>query len=71
VDKLGWFEKIFNTPSHHRVHHAINAGYIDKNFAGVLIIWDKLFGTFAKEQSNKPCKFGIIGQIKTHNPIKN
>ena len=50
VDKLGILEYLFNTPSHHRVHHAINKGYIDKNFAGVLIIWDKLFGTFVEEQ---------------------
>ena len=69
VNKLGWFEKIFNTPSHHRVHHAINVGYIDKNFAGVLIIWDKLFGTYAEEEQTKPCKYGILGQINSNNPI--
>ncbi|WP_299082223.1 sterol desaturase family protein [uncultured Paraglaciecola sp.] len=69
VNKLGWFEKIFNTPSHHRVHHAINKGYLDKNFAGVLIIWDKLFGTYAEEEASKPCKFGIIGQIDSYNPL--
>ncbi|WP_457934081.1 sterol desaturase family protein [Pseudoalteromonas sp. SCSIO 43210] len=70
VNKLGWFEKVFNTPSHHRVHHAINAGYLDKNFAGVLIIWDKLFGTFIEEDPNKTCKYGIVGQLKTNNPFK-
>ncbi|MGK0446024.1 MAG: sterol desaturase/sphingolipid hydroxylase (fatty acid hydroxylase superfamily) [Bermanella sp.] len=69
VNKLGWFEKVFNTPSHHRVHHAINAGYLDKNFAGVLIIWDKLFGTFAEEESEKPCKYGIVGQLHSNNPL--
>jgi sterol desaturase/sphingolipid hydroxylase (fatty acid hydroxylase superfamily) len=69
VNKLGWFEKIFNTPSHHRVHHAINKGYLDKNFAGVLIIWDILFGTYAEEEAHKPCKYGIIGQIDTNNPL--
>jgi sterol desaturase/sphingolipid hydroxylase (fatty acid hydroxylase superfamily) len=69
VNKLGWFEKIFNTPSHHRVHHAINKGYLDKNFAGVLIIWDKLFGTYAEEEPSKPCKYGIIGQLKSNNPL--
>jgi sterol desaturase/sphingolipid hydroxylase (fatty acid hydroxylase superfamily) len=69
VDKLGWFERIFNTPSHHRVHHAINNGYLDKNFAGVLIIWDKLFGTYAEEESMKPCKYGIIGQLNSNNPL--
>ncbi|WP_417669889.1 sterol desaturase family protein [Pseudoalteromonas tetraodonis] len=70
VKKLGWFEALFNTPSHHRVHHAINNGYLDKNFAGVLIIWDKLFGTYVEEDENKPCKYGIIGQLNSNNPIK-
>jgi sterol desaturase/sphingolipid hydroxylase (fatty acid hydroxylase superfamily) len=69
VNKLGWFEKVFNTPSHHRVHHAINKGYLDKNFAGVLIIWDKLFSTYAEEQATKPCKYGIIGQLNSKNPL--
>lgn len=70
VKKLGWFESVFNTPSHHRVHHAINNGYLDKNFAGVLIVWDKLFGTYVEEDENKPCKYGIIGQLHSNNPIK-
>lgn len=70
VKKLGWVEKIFNTPSHHRVHHATNDIYIDKNFGGVLIIWDKLFGTYIEERDDTPCKYGIVGQIHTHNPIK-
>ncbi len=69
IGKLGWLEKLFNTPSHHRVHHAINPGYIDRNFAGVLILWDKLFGTFVEEDLNKPCRYGIIGQIDTYNPV--
>ncbi|MFQ3192572.1 MAG: sterol desaturase/sphingolipid hydroxylase (fatty acid hydroxylase superfamily) [Paraglaciecola sp.] len=69
VNKLGWFEKVFNTPSHHRVHHAINKGYLDKNFAGVLIIWDKLFDTYAEEKASKPCKYGIIGQLNSNNPF--
>ena len=69
VKKLGWFESVFNTPSHHRVHHAINREYLDKNFAGVLIIWDKLFGTFVEEDSNKPCKYGIVGQLNSNNPV--
>jgi sterol desaturase/sphingolipid hydroxylase (fatty acid hydroxylase superfamily) len=69
VNKLGWFEKVFNTPSHHRVHHAINPDYIDKNFAGVLIIWDKLFGTFTEEKLTEPCKYGIVEQINSNNPF--
>lgn len=69
VGKLGWFESVFNTPSHHRVHHAINKSYLDKNFAGVFIIWDKLFGTFVEEDKNQPCKYGIVGQLKSNNPL--
>ncbi|ODS13226.1 sterol desaturase family protein [Pseudoalteromonas tetraodonis] len=69
VGKLGWFESVFNTPSHHRVHHAINKSYLDKNFAGVLIIWDKLFGTFVEEDKNQPCKYGIVGQLNSNNPL--
>ena len=72
VDKLGCFEKVLNTPSHHRVHHSTNKAYLDRNFAGVLIIWDKLFGTYVEENETKngPCRFGIVGQIKSNNPIK-
>jgi sterol desaturase/sphingolipid hydroxylase (fatty acid hydroxylase superfamily) len=71
VYKLGWLEKVFNTPSHHRVHHSINKAYLDKNFAGVLIIWDKIFGTYVDENPtlNGPCRYGIVGQIESNNPI--
>jgi sterol desaturase/sphingolipid hydroxylase (fatty acid hydroxylase superfamily) len=69
VGKLGWLEQVFNTPSLHRVHHAINVGYIDRNFGGVLIVWDKIFGTYVAEDSNKPCRYGIKGQINSNNPL--
>jgi len=71
VDKLGWFEKIFNTPSHHRVHHSTNKAYLDRNFAGVLIIWDKLFGSYVEENDKEhgPCRYGIVGQIESNNPF--
>ena len=49
VGKLGWMEELFNTPSHHRVHHAINPQYLDKNHGAIFIVWDRLFGTFARE----------------------
>lgn len=62
-----WFEAVFNTPSHHRVHHARNPQYIDRNYAGVLVIWDKLFGSFVPEQER--CDYGITRQIHTRNPI--
>lgn len=69
VGKLGWLEYLFNTPSHHRVHHARNAKYIDRNYAGVLIIWDKMFGSFVEEDPAVPCEYGIVSQIHSHNPL--
>ena len=62
-----WFENVCNTPSHHRVHHASNVEYLDKNFAGTLIIWDKLFGTF-KEEASSP-EYGLTKNIKSANPF--
>jgi sterol desaturase/sphingolipid hydroxylase (fatty acid hydroxylase superfamily) len=69
IGKLGWIEKVFNTPSIHRVHHARNPKYIDRNYAGVLVIWDRLFGTYVEEDDAVPCDFGIVGQLHSHNPI--
>jgi sterol desaturase/sphingolipid hydroxylase (fatty acid hydroxylase superfamily) len=63
-----WYESIFVTPSHHRVHHASNIKYLDKNMGQVLIIWDKLFGTF-QEEDEKP-KYGLTSSLETYNPIK-
>jgi sterol desaturase/sphingolipid hydroxylase (fatty acid hydroxylase superfamily) len=70
VPKLGLLEWVFNTPSHHRVHHAIEPEYLDRNYGGVLIIWDKLFGTFAPEGDNAPRTYGLVHQIDTLNPVK-
>ena len=70
VGKLGWLEVIFNTPSHHRVHHATEAEYLDRNYGGVLILWDKLFGTFAGERDGAPRTYGLVRQIDTNNPAK-
>lgn len=67
IDKLGWFEYIFNTPSHHRVHHGVNNPYLDKNYAGVLIIWDRLFGSFVDETETP--RYGIITPLKSYNPL--
>jgi sterol desaturase/sphingolipid hydroxylase (fatty acid hydroxylase superfamily) len=69
IGKLGWVERVFNTPSIHRVHHARNPKYIDRNYAGVLVVWDKLFGTFVEEDPAVPCDFGIIGQVHSYNPL--
>ena len=70
VPRLGPLEWILNTPSHHRVHHAINPEYLDRNYGGVLIVWDRLFGTFAREQDDKPREYGLVRQIDTINPLR-
>ncbi|MFK7903667.1 MAG: sterol desaturase family protein, partial [Chitinophagales bacterium] len=70
VDKMpAWFEAIFNTPSHHRVHHASNLRYLDCNHAGVLIVWDKLFGTFSEEKDTDKPVYGLTKNIDSFNPI--
>jgi sterol desaturase/sphingolipid hydroxylase (fatty acid hydroxylase superfamily) len=71
IDKMPrWFEWLLNTPSHHRVHHASNARYLDANYAGVFMIWDRLFGTFVPEQSEEPPRYGIVKNLGTVNPIR-
>lgn len=71
IDKMPkWFEAIFNTPSHHRVHHGSNPIYLDRNHAGILIIWDKLFGTFQPEIEEEKVQYGLVKNINTYNPIK-
>jgi sterol desaturase/sphingolipid hydroxylase (fatty acid hydroxylase superfamily) len=67
VGKLGFLEYFMNTPSHHRVHHGVNPKYIDKNHAGVLIIWDKLFGTFQPEEEEP--HYGTVKPLTTLNPV--
>ena len=68
IDKMPkFFESIFNTPSHHRVHHGSDLIYIDKNYAGIFIIWDKLFNTFQPEL-HRP-RYGIMHNIKSYNPL--
>lgn len=62
-------EYVLNTPSHHRVHHATNPIYLDRNYAGVFIIWDKMFGTFQAELDEEKCRYGIVKNLGTHNPL--
>jgi sterol desaturase/sphingolipid hydroxylase (fatty acid hydroxylase superfamily) len=69
IPKLGWFENYFVTASNHRVHHAQNEHYIDKNYGGVFIVWDRMFGTHKIEDENEPCIYGIRGTLNTFNPI--
>ncbi|MDP3277300.1 MAG: sterol desaturase family protein [Deltaproteobacteria bacterium] len=66
IDRMPrWFEWVFNTPSHHRVHHGANEKYLDSNYAGILIVWDKLFGSFVPEQ--EPVRYGLTTNIETYN----
>lgn len=69
IGHFGWFEgKLFNTPSAHRVHHGSNPHYIDKNFAGVFILWDRLFGTYQAE--SEPVRYGVTTGFLGHNPLR-
>jgi sterol desaturase/sphingolipid hydroxylase (fatty acid hydroxylase superfamily) len=65
-----WFEAIMNTPSHHRVHHGRNARYLDANYAGVFIVWDKMFGTFVPELDSEKPDYGLVHNIATFNPLR-
>ena len=69
ISKMGFLEYIIVTPSHHRVHHAINPEYIDKNLSTIFIIWDKLFGTFQEELDDVPPVYGVVKPVKTWNPV--
>ncbi len=70
IPRLGVLEWVLNTPSHHRVHHAANAEYIDGNYGGVLIVFDRLFGTFKPERADLPCRYGLVEPLTSNNPLK-
>jgi len=70
VDRMpAWFEAVMNTPSHHRVHHAVNPEYLDANYGGVFIVWDRMFGTFVREDRLDPPVYGLVTQLSSYNPI--
>jgi sterol desaturase/sphingolipid hydroxylase (fatty acid hydroxylase superfamily) len=69
IPKLGWFEWLFVSPSNHRVHHAQNAVYMDRNYGGVFILWDRLFGTFQEELDAEPVIFGVTTPLASWNPL--
>lgn len=69
IPKLGWYEWVFITPSNHRVHHAQNNIYVDKNYGGVFILWDRFFNTFQEEREDEPPVFGILGPLHTFSPF--
>ena len=67
VGKLGWFDRVFCSPSNHRVHHAVNEGYVDRNYGGMLVVWDRLFGTFQEE--HEPCVYGTRAPLNSWDPL--
>ncbi|MDM0012327.1 lysoplasmalogenase family protein [Variovorax sp. J22P168] len=67
IGKLGWFDRWFCSPSNHRVHHAVNDRYVDRNYGGVLIVWDRLFGTFREE--DEPCVYGTRSPLRSWDPL--
>ena len=69
VGKLGWFDRWFCSPSNHRVHHAVNDAYLDKNYGGILILWDRLFGTFKDEDEHEKCVYGTRGLLNSWDPL--
>jgi sterol desaturase/sphingolipid hydroxylase (fatty acid hydroxylase superfamily) len=69
IGRLGWFDRWFCAPSNHRVHHAVNDQYLDKNFGGIFIVWDRLFGTFIEEDDALPCIYGTRGALRSWNPL--
>ncbi|WND02299.1 sterol desaturase family protein [Temperatibacter marinus] len=71
IDKMPkWFEAIMNTPSHHRVHHGKNPRYLDANYAGVFILWDKIHGSFVPEIESEPVEYGLVQDLGTFNPLR-
>lgn len=69
VRRLGWFDRWFCSPSNHRVHHAVNDAYVDKNYGGILVLWDRLFGTFKEEDDADPCVYGTRGLLNSWDPL--
>ena len=69
IDRLGWFDRVFCSPSNHRAHHAVNDRYLDRNYGGILIIWDRLFGSFIEENDDDPPIYGTRSPLQSWNPL--
>ncbi|MFO1218191.1 MAG: sterol desaturase family protein [Burkholderiaceae bacterium] len=69
VGRLGWFDRWFCSPSNHRVHHAVNDRYLDRNYGGILIVWDRLFGSFEDERADEPCVYGTRSPLRSFDPL--
>lgn len=70
IPRLGWLEGVLNTPSAHRVHHASNLEYLDANYGGVLLVFDRLFGTYRAERPELPCRYGLVKPFSGYNPLR-
>jgi hypothetical protein len=70
IPRLGPLEWVLNTPTHHKVYHPSNTEYLDRNYGGVLIVFDRLFGTFADERADVPIRYGLTTPLRTHNPLR-
>jgi len=70
IGRLGWFDRWFCAPSNHRVHHAVNDRYLDRNYGGIFLVWDRLFGTYAAEDDAEPCVYGTRGPLRSWNPLR-
>jgi sterol desaturase/sphingolipid hydroxylase (fatty acid hydroxylase superfamily) len=69
IGRLGWFDRVFCSPSNHRAHHAVNDKYLDRNYGGILILWDRLFGTFVEEDAADPPVYGTRSPLRSWNPL--
>ncbi len=69
IGRLGWFDRVFCSPSNHRAHHAVNERYLDRNYGGILIVWDRLFRTFVEEDDNEPPVYGTRSPLRSWNPL--
>ena len=69
IGRLGWFDRVFCSPSNHRAHHAVNDRYLDRNYGGILIVWDRLFGSFVEEDDNDPPVYGTRAPLRSWNPL--
>ena len=70
IGRLGWFDRWFCAPSNHRVHHAVNDAFIDRNYGGILLVWDRLFGTWAPEDDAEPCVYGTRSLLRSDDPLR-
>ncbi|MGA0609381.1 sterol desaturase family protein [Caldimonas sp. KR1-144] len=69
IGRLGWFDRWFCAPSNHRVHHAVNDRYLDRNYGGILLVWDRLFGSWEPEHDDEPCVYGTRSPLRSWNPL--